>query len=150
LKRELQRREASVEPGTYQFEPHTSEVQLRIEGTSLAELFEEAGYALAEVMLGEEQPETPPGAEQELVTLEAADTEALLVDWLNELISRADARKQVYTGFVVDELSERALRARIRGFTPSVLKTAVKAATFHGLEIHEHEDRFTATVVLDV
>jgi SHS2 domain-containing protein len=31
-----------------------------------------------------------------------------------------------------------------------VLKTAVKAATFHGLEILEHEDRFTATVVLDV
>jgi SHS2 domain-containing protein len=139
-----------VEPGTYQFEPHTGEVQIRIEGASLPELFEEAGYALAELMLGEELPATPPDAEQELVVLEAADTEALLVDWLNELISRADVGKRVYTDFVVDELSERTLRARIRGYTPTVLKTAVKAATFHGLEILEHEDRFTATVVLDV
>jgi SHS2 domain-containing protein len=139
-----------VEPGTYQFEPHTGEVQIRIEGSSLPELFEEAGYALAELMLGEELPETPPDAEQEFVMLEAADTEALLVDWLSELISRADVNKRVYTHLVVDELSERTLRARIRGYTPTVLKTAVKAATFHGLEILEHEDRFTATVVLDV
>jgi SHS2 domain-containing protein len=51
---------------------------------------------------------------------------------------------------VVDSLSERRLHAWIRGATPPVLKTAVKAATFHGLEIHEHENGFTATVVLDV
>jgi len=139
-----------VEPGAYQFEPHTSEVQIRLEGSSLPELFEEAGYALAEVMLGEELPETPPDVDQEYITLEAADTEALLVDWLNELISRADMRKCVYTHLVVDDLAGGKLRARIRGYTPSVLKTAVKAATFHGLEIREHEDRFTATVVLDV
>lgn len=139
-----------MEPGTWQFEPHTSEVQLRIEGTDLAELFEEAGYALAEVMLGESPPEPPPGAEEEHVTLDAADTEALLVDWLNELISRADMKKRVYTHLTVDALEERTLRARIRGFTPEVLKTAVKAATFHGVDIREHEDRFIATVVLDV
>jgi SHS2 domain-containing protein len=139
-----------VEPSTYQFEPHTGEVQIRIEGTSLPELFEEAGYALAELMLGEEVPDTPPDAEQEFVMLEAADTEALLVDWLNELISRADMNKRVYTHFVVDDLSERTLRARIRGCTPTVLKTAVKAATFHGLEIVEHENRFITTVVFDV
>ncbi len=139
-----------MEPGTYQFEPHTGEVQIRIKGTDLPELFEEAGYALAELMLGEEHPEELPGEEQEEITLEAADTEALLVDWLNELISRSDARKRVYTDFDVDRVSETGLHARIRGFTPSVLKTAVKAATFHGLEIHEHEDGFIATVVLDV
>ncbi|MBN1209334.1 MAG: archease [Myxococcaceae bacterium] len=139
-----------METGTHQFEPHTAEVQVRINGTDLPELFEEAGYALADVMLGEQPSEPPPDAEVEHVTLEAADTEALLVDWLNELISRSDAWKRVYTDFEVDELSDRTLHARIRGFTPSVLKTAVKAATFHGLEIREHEDGFTATVVLDV
>lgn len=139
-----------MEPGTHQFEPHTGEVQVRIAGTDLTELFEEAGYALADVMLGEGHAQAPPDAREELVTLEAGDLEALLVDWLNELIFRADARKRVYTDFRVDALSERALHARIRGFTPPVLKTAVKAATFHGLGIREHEDFFTATVVLDV
>lgn len=139
-----------MEPGTYQFEPHTGEVQIRIAGTSLPELFEEAGYALAELMLGDPLPETPLESELEFVLLEAADTEALLVDWLNELISRADLRKCVYTHLMVDELTDRTLRARIRGQEPTVLKTAVKAATFHGLEIREHEDRFTATLVLDV
>lgn len=142
--------EVSVETGTYQFEPHTGEVQIRVQGTDLPELFEEAGYALAELMLGDESLEIPPDAEEEQVTLHAGDTEALLVDWLNELISRSDARKRVYAELEVDHLSEGRLHARIRGFTPSVLKTAVKAATFHGLEIHEHEAGFFTTVVLDV
>ena len=139
-----------MEPGTHLFESHTAEVLVRLAGTDLPELFEEAGYALADVMLGEGHPEAPADAEEESISLEAGDTEALLVDWLNELISLSDARKKVYTDFVVDRLSERALHARVRGFTPSVLKTAVKAATFHGLRINEHEDFFTATVVLDV
>jgi SHS2 domain-containing protein len=139
-----------MEPGTHHFEPHTAEVQVHLEGTGLPALFEEAGYALAELMLGEEQPETPADAEEEHVTLEAGDTEALLVDWLNELISRSDAHKQVYTDFKVDHLSGGELRARIRGLTPAVLKTAVKAATFHGLEVQEHEGGVSATVVLDV
>ncbi len=140
----------AVEPGTHQFEPHTGEVQLRIDGTGLPELFEEAGSALAELMLGEAPPEPPRDAEEEDVTLESADPEALLVDWLNELISRADLKKRVYTDITVDALDERTLHARIRGLTPPVLKTAVKAATFHGLELREHDDGFTATVVLDV
>ncbi|HLL52658.1 MAG TPA: archease [Myxococcaceae bacterium] len=38
----------------------------------------------------------------------------------------------------------------MKGFTPEVLKAAVKAATFHRLEIREHEDGFAATGVLDV
>jgi SHS2 domain-containing protein len=137
-------------PCTYHFEPHTAEVQVRLESTDLPELFEEAGYALAELMLGEEKREAPPDAKEEHVTLEAGDTEALLVDWLNELISRSDARKQVYTDFTVEHLADGKLRASIRGLTPPVLKTAVKAATFHGLEVEEHEAGVSATVVLDV
>lgn len=140
-----------MESGTHQFEPHVSEVQLRISGTGLPELFEEAGYALAELMLGEAPlPQPSPESAGERVTLVAADTEALLVDWLNELIARSDLTKRVYTDLVVDEFQERSLRAHIRGVSPPVLKTAVKAATFHGLELHEHDDGFTATVVLDV
>ena len=64
-----------MEPGTYQFEPHTGEVRIRIQGTDLPELFEEAGYALAELMLGEEPPEELPGAEAEEISLGPGDTE---------------------------------------------------------------------------
>jgi SHS2 domain-containing protein len=134
----------------HRFESHTAEVQVRIEATGLPGLFAEAGRALADIMLGEGHPEAPPEAEVEHVTVEAADAEALLVDWLNELIYRADAHKKVYTDFVVERCSERELRARIRGLVPEVLKTAVKAATFHGLEIREHAGGLAASVVLDV
>jgi SHS2 domain-containing protein len=139
-----------VESGTHEFESHTSEVQVRVQAATLRALYEEAGLALADIMLGEGHAEAPPDADEERVTVEAGDPEALLVDWLNELIFRADARKKVYTDINVERLSGGELRARVKGFTPEVLKTAVKAATFHGLEIRQHEDGFAATAVLDV
>ena len=48
------------------------------------------------------------------------------------------------------ETSERELRATIRGIAPPHLRTAVKAATLHGLTIEERPGGHTATVVLDV
>jgi len=139
-----------MEAGTHEFESHTSEVQIRIRASTLPELFEEAGAALADVILGEDHPAAPLDVEPEVIEVQAYDYEALLVDWLNELIYRSEVRKQVYTDVDVESLTERGLRARVRGFHPEEIKTAVKAATFHGLEIREHEDGFGATLVLDV
>lgn len=139
-----------MESGMHEFEAHTSEVQVRVQATTLPELFEEAALALADIMLGEAHPQAPADAEEEIVLVEAGDLDALLVDFLNELIYRSDAHKKVYTDVDVELTTEHQVRARIRGIVPDVLKTAVKAATFHGLDVHEHENGFDARIVLDV
>ncbi|WP_224247919.1 archease [Hyalangium gracile] len=137
-----------METSPQSFESHPPEVQLPIEGADLPELFEEAGYALAEVLLGEAPWDVPLDGQEELLTLESADTHSLMVDWLNALLARWGSTGKVYAWFLVDELSERSLRARIRGFQPLMLEWPVKSATCHGLEIHEHEDGFRATLAL--
>ncbi|WP_224367162.1 archease [Hyalangium versicolor] len=138
-----------METSTQAVGPHpTPEVQLPIEGADLPELFEEAGYALAEVLLGQAPWDVPLDGEEEHLTLEAADTKTLLVDWLNALLARWEQGGKVYAYFLVDELTESRLHARIRGFRPPSLEWPVKSATCHGLEIHEHEDGFTATLAL--
>jgi SHS2 domain-containing protein len=132
----------------HRFEEHTGEVVLVVEAASLAELFAESGRALAELLLGDGQ--TGALAEPELVELRAADPEALLVDWLNELIYRSEVRKRVYLDIDMDRVTDHELRATLRGARPSSLKTQVKAATYHKLRVAAEGTRFVASVILDV
>jgi SHS2 domain-containing protein len=137
-----------VDGAEHSFVEHTSEVELRLLAPTLPALFEEAGRALAELMLGEE----PRGGEtvHEEVTVTAPDRAALLAAWIDELIFRAEIRKAVFTSFAVSAVDDQTVTARLAGIAEPVLKTAVKAATFHELRVAEEGGRFVATVVLDV
>jgi SHS2 domain-containing protein len=133
---------------SHSFEEHIGEVQLRVVARSLPELFAQAGLALAELMA--EQRGNISSESKEAVAIQAPDREALLVEWLNELIFRAETKQKIYDELQIDYLSDRELRAQIRGAFPHGLRTAVKAATFHGLKIAPVGDGYCATVVLDV
>jgi SHS2 domain-containing protein len=130
------------------FGEHTGEVLLRLSAPTLAELFAEAGKALAELMAGDD-PWTATG-EPEPVAVDGRDCAALLVAFINELVYRSETRKRVYTEFRFELASERELRATIRGFSPSHLRTPVKAATLHRVRVERDERGYRAEVVLDV
>jgi SHS2 domain-containing protein len=135
-------------PARHVYEEHTGEVRLRIEAATLAGIFEQAARALAELMLGDAVGGAPDA--EELVRIEAGDREALLVDWINELIFLSETRKRVYTDVTVTSVSDRRLEARVRGVFPAALRTAVKAATLHDLRIEQGVSGYSATIVLDV
>ena len=61
-----------------------------------------------------------------------------------------DTSGQVFADVEIDRADETSLRARVRGVTPAEFKTAVKAATFHGLHVEQDDDGWEAHVVLDV
>jgi SHS2 domain-containing protein len=160
-------------PG-FRYEEHTGELQIRLWARSLAELFEEAARALGEVMAGAKESgaasdegdqanssEAPnaygvdsaglsAGPEVARVTLEAPDREALLVDWLNEIIFRAETARKIYTQARVDRIDDRSLSAEITGSPSPSGRTFVKAATFHGLRITEVPGGLSASVLLDI
>jgi len=129
------------------FAEHTGELEIGLAADSLAELFAEAGRALAEVMAGAQPPAS--GAEQR-VSLRARDREALLVAWLDELLFLAERDKKVYGDIRIERVTGEALTATVRGAPVTELRTQVKAATFHDLRIVEGADGLAATVILDV
>jgi len=133
---------------SHSFEEHRGELEIRIEAPSLQALFAEAGRALAEMMQG--TPLEPPTAWSDDVVVEAGDREALLVDWLNELVFRSEVTKVLFTELEITHLSDRQLVAAIRGTRVERLRNPVKAATYHGLSIVERAGGLTATVILDV
>lgn len=118
---------------------------------TLGALFEEAARALAEVMsAAPEAPGDAPRGAPHQVSLNAPDREALLVDWLNELIFLAETNRQIFDEVHVESLGDNALTAEVRGRPDERARTLVKAATFHGLHIVESDGGVSATVLLDV
>jgi SHS2 domain-containing protein len=133
--------------GSHALLPHTGEVQIRIEASSLADLFAEAAHALAELVA---MPAREPPSPWRSLELAARDREALLVAWLDELIVRTELDDLVYDDAKIIAISDRRLRASIRGTRIAEPRTAVKAATFHRLRIEEDRGAVRATVTLDV
>ena len=129
------------------FAEHTGELEIGLEAGSLAELFAEAGRALAEVMAGATAPACGAAVP---VSLRASDRDALLVAWLDELLFLAERDKMIYGEIRIERITERELGAAVRGAPATELRTQVKAATFHDLKIVEDADGFAATVILDV
>ena len=130
---------------------HTADLGWRIRGDSLPELFENAAAALVATMVDRR---TIRRTETREVTLESGDRESLLVDWLNYLLYLFDVDGFLGRDFKVESLTPRRLRARVHGerFDPGrhPEKTAVKAATYHHLEIARVDGGWQATVILDL
>lgn len=136
---------------THRFEPHRGEVRVLLRAPSLGELFEEAARALAEVMSGAAvAPADVRRAPPRRISLTARDREALLVHWLNELIFLAETCGLIFDEVRVESVVDGALTAEVRGHPNESARTLVKAATFHGLTIREHDGEVSATVLFDI
>ncbi|MGD0828007.1 MAG: archease [Desulfobaccales bacterium] len=131
--------------------PHTADLAWRIRGQSLGELFENAAGALTATMTDRRYLRR---RERRNIELESPDREALLVDWLNHLLYLFDVEGFLGREFHLTALSERRLKATAWGevFDPErhPEKSAVKAATYHHLEIRPWGDGWQATVILDL
>lgn len=124
---------------------HTADVGLRVWAPKLEEVFAEAAVGLIRVM----GTATGQAAATE-VEVEAPDLDALFVDWLSEVLFLFEARDMVPADARVEiERGTWKLRATLEGVRAGEFQQegpAVKAITYHGLEISDTE----AVVYLDV
>ncbi len=129
---------------------HTADLALKVHGHSLKEVFINAACGLLSLMANLEGLEGLEPTISREISLESLDYEALLVDWLNELLYLHEVEEEIYTRFEIKALSPTALSAIIWGTKMTASLLAVKAATFHDLEIRETEAGYLTTVVFDV
>jgi SHS2 domain-containing protein len=125
---------------------HPADIRLRARGATLAEVFANAARGMMAYLfeLVEAKPER-----WERIEITAPDREALLVDWLSELLCRATSNYNAYISFQVDEIDEHRLVARV-GIVSAVAIDDIKAVTHHELAVGKCNDGWEATVVLDV
>jgi len=135
----------------YELIDHTADIGIRVFGETCAELFENAGYALFDIIA---ETKNVAAREKRTFQLERENIEELLVEWLNSLLFAFDTEQLLFAAFSVKTLDAGALVAEAAGdFYQNhvhVIKTAVKAITYHNLSILEKNGIWEATLVLDV
>lgn len=133
---------------SHRFEDHVGEVELHLEGDTLEDVFAEAARALTSLFLAEGTPTGAPGP-PERVRVTARDRAALLVEWLNELVFRADTAGKACVDVAFEALGDTELVALVRE-ADAPLVPAIKAATYHDVRVGERAGGgFEARVVLD-
>jgi SHS2 domain-containing protein len=134
--------------GRFEILEHTADVGVRGRGSDLPEAFEMAARGLADIC----GTWIPGEGEVVEVEVHAADVEAALVDWLNEILWLQDSRDAVLTRIEVDDVSDSGASGRL-WLDPrdrELEGTAVKAVTYHQLRVAREDDGWVAEVYVDV
>ena len=125
---------------------HTADWELEVWAPDMAELLEIAARGMYHLM----GVELDPGPRQDRrLTLEAADREALLVDFLGELLFIHEAEGVVFDDFDLTVDGGR-LEAALTGSSAGTKAKEIKAVTYHGLRVAETERGVETRVVFDV
>ena len=136
--------------GSFEFIDHTADVGIRVEAPTLEDLFETAGLAFTEVVTSAESLDC---SVEQRFKLEEDNIETLLVSWLQELLYLLDTEELVFARFQV-KLHDCSLEATAWGevFDPDrhMIKTEIKAVTYHQLEVAESDQGWQAQVILDI
>lgn len=135
----------------YQHIDHTADVGIKIFGETLKELFENAALGLFDIIADLEKVAT---VVERQIEIEASDRDALLVNWLSELNFLFFTKREIYKEFVIEELHDFKLTAKVRGeridYGRHEIFTEVKAVTYHHLYIKETPTGWEAQVIFDL
>ena len=142
---------------TFEYVDHTADVAVLLRAADFEGLLDWATKALRDILVEDRSGDSQEAGSPVLVCLEAEDREGLLIDYLNELIFLFDTEGFVPAApasVVLDLRDGCRLQTAVKGelFHPSrhQLKTEVKAATFHNLEIRATPAGLEAQVVFDL
>ena len=121
---------------------HTADAGLVAYGNNLAEAFANAAYGLFSIIA---EIDNVREVESREVEVSAEDVDGLLFDWINHLIYVFDVEHLLFRRFDIFDFAETDLKATCRGekYDPSwhQLKTGVKSATYHMLEVDAEKSR---------
>lgn len=130
---------------------HTADVGITVYGENIKQLFTNAALALFSLITDIQSIKEKLWHQVEVSSEKRDD---LLVEWLNELIYLFDAEQLLFNHFEIESLDDNSLKAICRGekFDPArhKIKTGVKAATYHMLEIARDSKGYRARVIFDI
>ena len=141
--------------GKFEFLEHTADILIAAHGQNMEEAFENAALAMFEVMT--DTTKVNP-SQEDFVEVEAEDEYALLYSWLEALLVKFEVNGMLFSKFKITSLQDTAegfkLKAAVWGEKFNAekhpQKVAVKAVTYHRMEIIKEIDKVTLEFILDI
>ena len=130
---------------------HTADIGIIVHGENLKALFENAGEAFFHLITDLRKVKRRV---ERRVNIEGESLDRLMVDWLGELLYLHDVENLLFKEFRVDSVGGDGLKATVKGepFQEGVhvIKTEVKAVTYHQIEVRQENGGWRAQVILDL
>ncbi len=126
---------------------HTADWAIRVRAQNLSALFERSAIGMFELIGGQQRS---GDRIQRPITLQGADTETLLVAWLEELLFIQESEGVMLVRSHVQMPSDTQLLAKVE-FAPEASRSKeIKAVTYHNLEVQQNDKGYEVTIVFDV
>ncbi len=133
-------------PAGFQEIEHAADWALQVWAPDLAALLEQAARGM--MTLAGIRLENEPVFEREFA-ITFLDYEQLLVKFLSELLHLLEQENLAFTEYQMS-LEPNRLKAHLRGFPVRSIDKAIKAVTYHNLQVRQTERGVEASLVFDV
>ncbi len=130
---------------------HTADVGLDARADTFGELLQALAEGMVDVAIDRETVEP---VSKRAVAVESEDREALVVDFLSEVLSAVEVDRFLPREFRILQADETGVRAELLGEPLDrerhEVRTEIKAVTYHQLRVSRDGDRWTGRVILDL
>ena len=131
----------------YKILEHKADLKIRAFGKTKEELF-------LNMLLGmtkSQKPEIKGKKVKREVKIKSLDLEALLVDFLSEVLYLSQVNKEIYKDMKFKKFTDTEIEGELIGQKVERFGEDIKAVTYHSLDIHQREGGiWEATVLFDI
>ncbi len=134
----------------YKLISHTADIGIKVKGKTLKGLFKNSAFALFDIISDLNRIKVK---EDFKLNLKSENLEELLHDWLKELLFQCNVNLFVFKEFHIARLNNTSIESTAIGehiTSKDILKTEVKAVTYHNLAVKKEKDIWKAEIIFDV
>jgi len=130
---------------------HTADIGVIVYGKDLKALFENAGGVFFHLICDLRRVKSRIEIK---IEIKGEPLERLMVDWLSQLLYLHDVENLLFKKFSVESVGENGLKAIAAGepFQEGVhvIKTEVKAVTYHQIQVCQEDEGWKAQIIFDL
>jgi SHS2 domain-containing protein len=131
---------------SFRFKSHIADIRMAVKASSLEELFTGGLEGMLEFM--EPKKTDPQSRLNYSFHIQSSDSAALIVDFLNEILTRIHVDKAVYHIEDIRFGPESSIHAGISGSSTDGFRKDVKAATYHENYIRKSKAGIWETLII--
>ncbi len=126
---------------------HKADLKIRVFGKAKEELFQNALFGMTE----SQKTEILPGEVKREIKIKSLDLEALLVDFLSEVLYLTQVNREIYNDVKFKKFTDIELEGELIGQKVERFGEDIKGVTYHDLDIRQKKDDvWEATVLFDI
>ncbi len=133
---------------TVDYLSHTADVRMRLKADSVKELFEAALEGMNKIIMGREYYQKQKLTITENIALTSQNLTTLLIEFLNEVLTRSHTHKALFGAIQINQLSETEISASVSGYHVEEFHEDIKAVTYHEADVHRNNEKQYETIIL--